>query len=199
MDAAIAGQSVDLSDYYTLEPRAIPGTSQTTRTRATPKSSPWSATAFPSRGKSGASCPGRRWPGATSSPRRLLQGGGGRQVPQQHRLHDRPGRALPGHKRQRRLQRGLHRHQRRQRRAQAAEGHLATCPTGLEPHSKRHRYRAHLRRLDQGGGRRSLLHPIPGGQHLRAVQHRDGPAEPEPASDRPRNAALPAAACPTPW
>ena len=60
----------------------------------------------------------------------------------------------------------------------------------MEPHPIRNSYRADLRRLDQGGGGRALLHPIPGRQHLRTVQHRDGPAEPEPAGDRPRDAAL---------
>ena len=58
----------------------------------------------------------------------------------------------------RRLQRSVHGHQGRQRRAQAAEGHPPEGAAGLEPHPIRNRHRAHLRRLDQGRGRRALLH-----------------------------------------
>ena len=93
------------SAIITPEPRATPGISRPTRTPAIPKCSPWSATAFPSRGKSGASYPGRRWPGATSSPARLLQGGGGRALPELHGLHRHLERAVPGHQRDHR-QRG---------------------------------------------------------------------------------------------
>ena len=62
VDAAIASNS-----FTSRERRATPGSFPTTPTQAMRRCSRSFETACPSQGKSGASCPGRHWPGATCS------------------------------------------------------------------------------------------------------------------------------------
>ena len=162
VDAAIAGQSVDLSDYYTRtqsDSRYFPN-----------NANPGNAEVF-TLVRDSVSIPRQIrgiLPRAPLAWSYLFSGAITELRCDAYSKAEADGRylsstgyttaALPGDKCQRRLQRGLHRHQGPQRRAQAAEGHPPKNAPGLEPHPQRNGHGAHLRRLQQDGGGRALRH-----------------------------------------